>query len=70
MALSAAASFSFPALAPLLTLLSVFAFASAPLLLGARTPAPTPPFLLALVIVSICMRGLVLILSKVDRRTS
>lgn len=44
MALSAAASFSFPALAPLLSLLSVFAFASAPLLFGAWASTPTPPF--------------------------
>lgn len=107
MALSAAASLPFSALAPLLALL--FVFASAPSLprAGASAFASTPPFsetcyntivvqransllfsvstlrttlllrrikyenlLLILLVVSICMRGLDLILSKVDRRTS
>lgn len=46
MALSAPASFSFPALTSFLTLLFVFAFTSAPLLPGAwaSAPASTPPF--------------------------
>lgn len=70
MTLPAAAALSFSAPAPFLPLLSLFASASSLLRAWAPALASAPPLLFVLVIMSICMRGLDLILSKVDRRTS